>query len=381
MGERIYLDHAATTPMVPEAVEAVARALRDFGNPSSPHSFGRDARRMVEDARARVAALVGAPPEDIVFTGGATEANNTVVSWAGRTGMRFVTSAVEHPSVLEPARRLEASGGKVTVLGTDPTGRVDAGEAGRALAGGGLLSVMFANNETGVLQPVAELAARARGAGGVFHTDATQAVGRVPVDLAGLGADLASFTAHKFNGPKGVGALFVRRGLSLEPLLDGGGQEAGRRAGTLNVPAIAGMGAAAAVAARDLGERAAAVGALRDRLEKAILSSIPRSAVNGPPAPRLPGHSSVSFAHADAEAVVIGLDLVGIAVSAGSACSSGSVSASHVLKAMGLSLEDARSTVRFSLGLGNTAGEVDRAVEAVAGVVARLRAVSPSWKP
>jgi len=381
MGARAYFDHAATTPPGPEAAEAVARALRDFGNPSSPHSFGREARRIVEDARAKVAALVGAAPEEITFTSGATESNNAVVAWAGRAGRRFVTSAVEHPSILAPAQRLAESGGKVVVLGVDSTGRVDPEDA-RAAAGAApaIVSVMYANNETGVIQPVEEVAAAARAAGAFFHTDATQAVGRVPFDLSGLAADLASFSAHKFNGPKGAGALFVRRGVSFEPFLEGGGQESGRRAGTLNVPAIAGMGAASVAAAAGLGERVAAVAALRDRLERGILAAVPRAAVNGPPAPRLSGHLSVTFPHADAEGVLIGLDLEGVAASAGSACSSGNLEPSHVLKAMGLPLEAARSTIRFSLGAGNTEAEVDRAVAVVAAVVARLRAVSPSWK-
>jgi len=395
MSARAYFDHAATTPLGPEAAEAMARALRDFGNPSSPHSFGREARRLVEDARAGVADLVGVAPEEIIFTSGATESNNAVVAWAGRPGRRLVTSAVEHPSLLAPARRLAESGGKVVVLGVDPSGKIDPAEAGKAAADAGapipspsatgaalaLVSVMLANNETGVIQPAAEVAAAVRAAGALFHTDATQAVGRVPVDLGKLEADLASFSSHKFNGPKGAGALFVRRGVFIEPLLVGGEQESGRRAGTLNVPAIAGMGAAAVAAAAGLEERAAAVAALRDRLERGILAAVPRAAVNGPPAPRLPGHLNVTFPHADAEGILIGLDLEGIAASAGSACSSGNLEPSHVLKAMGLFPEATRSTVRFSLGAGNTEAEVDRVIAVVAAVVARLRAVSPSWTP
>jgi cysteine desulfurase len=398
----IYLDNAATTAPAPEVIEAVRRALEeDWGNPGSAHGFGARARRIVEKARVAVAALIGARPDEIVFTSGGTEANNLAIKGVleaekGR-GKGLLTTAVEHPCVLESARYLMRRGTPVAIVPVDGLGAVSPEDVGKALdsrPGFALVSVMLANNETGTIEPVAEVARRGRERGALVHTDAVQAVGRIPVDVNALGVDLLTLSAHKFNGPKGVGALYVRRGAALTPLLHGGGQEGGRRSGTLNVPGIAGLGAAAELAVSGLAERADRVCKLRDRLEAGILATVGNCRVNGPRvegakvaadfgdrqtsvAARLPGHLNVSFTGVEGEALLIALDLTGVACSTGSACSSGSLEPSHVLIAMGLDSKLARGAIRFSLGAGNTDADVDAVLAVLPGAVERLRKSTP----
>jgi len=373
----IYLDHNAITPVRPEAREAVLVALDRFGNPSSVHRAGRDARDLLDLARDRVAEGIGARPQDVVFTSGATEAAALAIRGvlgaapAGRR--RLVVTAVEHPCVLGLARRLEAEGTPLTVVPVDRRGEVDP-DAFRSALGPdvALAAAMRANNETGVIFPVSALAAAAREAGVPFLCDAVQAVGKIEVDVRTLGADLVLATGQKLGGPRGAGLLWITPGLRLAPLF-GGEQERGRRAGTENLPGIAGLGAAlhAAVATRE--EEARRIGALRDRLESGLLAAVPRARVNGAGAPRLPGTSSIVFEGCDAETLLMALDLEGICASAGSACHSGSTRPSGVLVAMGLSSAEARATVRFSLGWTTTAEEIDAALRIVPPLVERVR--------
>lgn len=375
---RTYLDHNATAPLRPEARAAMLDALEAFGNPSSVHAEGRRARAIVEEARERIADLVGARPAEVVFTSGATEAN----SWVLRAGWDVVlTSGVEHDSVLAPAR---AFAGKVVQLPTPASGEVrieDVGAVLEKLAGSAqrvLLTLQLANNETGVIQPVGEAAAVAREMGAAVHTDAVQAVGRVPVDIRALGVDCLSLSAHKLGGPKGVGALVLRDGFELPALIAGGGQERRRRAGTENVVGIAGFGAAAAAAKRDLSERGR-IAALRDRLEQAALDLAPGARVIGAEALRLPNTVCLALPGVSAETLVIRFDLAGIAVSAGAACSSGKVGASAVLTAMGLPDDVARSAIRVSLGWTTTDRDVDAFLttwSAIAGRRQQERAVA-----
>jgi cysteine desulfurase len=378
---RIYLDHNATTPIREEVLEAVARALREgFGNPSSVHAEGAAARAAVELAREQVAGLVGADPSEIVFTAGATEANNAalrgLVGSAG-PGARLVTTTAEHPSVEEPAAALEAAGYRVTRVPVDADGRLREGALEEALGEpAALLSVLLANNETGVLQDAKAIAVRARAHGVPLHLDATQAVGKWPVRVGELGADLLSASAHKLNGPKGVGFLFVRRGLALSPWIAGGPQERGRRGGTENVAGIAGLGAACALAAAELDLRVTGWGRLRDRLWAGIREKVPAVRRNGAGAATLPNTLSVAFEGVDGEALLQALDLDGVAVSAGAACHSGSIAPSRVLLAMGRSAEEARATLRFSVGHGIGEGEIDRVLAILPDLVARAREAS-----
>lgn len=373
----IYLDHNAITPLRPEAREALLLALERFGNPSSVHRAGRDARDVLDLARDRAARALGARPQDLVFTSGATEgaalAIRGVLGAAPPGRRRLVVTAVEHPCVLGLARQLEAGGTPLTVVPVDRRGEVDPAAFRAALGPDvALAAAMRANNETGVLLPVAALAAAAREAGAPFLCDAVQAVGKIEVDVRTLGADLALATGQKFGGPRGAGLLWVTPGLRLAPLL-GGEQERGRRAGTENLPGVAGLGAAIerAVAARE--EDAARLGALRDRLEQGLLAAVPRARVNGAGAPRLPGTSSILFEGCDAETLLVAMDLEGLCASAGSACHSGSTRPSGVLLALGLSDGEARSTIRFSLGWTTTAGEIDAALRIVPPLVERVR--------
>ena len=377
---RIYLDHNATTPLDPRVLEAMLPVLRDeHGNPSSIHVFGQRARAIVEDARAEVAALVAAHPTDVVFTGSGTEADNLAlrgVALAAREGRRkIVYAAFEHHAVVNTARALGREGFPVEAVRARPDGRVDLDElAARVDGQTALVCLMLANNETGVLQPVAEAVALARRHGALVHCDAVQAAGKLPVDFAALDVDLLALSAHKIYGPKGVGALVVRRGTKLEPLLRGGAQERNRRAGTENVAGIAGFGAAARLAWAQLGAEAARLAALRDDLEARLLA-IPDAQVNGG-APRLAGTTNVSFAGTDAESLLMALDLEGLAVSTGAACAAGAVEPSHVLRAMGLPMARVQASLRFSLGRGTTAEEVARAAAVVARAVERQRAAA-----
>ncbi len=377
-----YLDHNAITPMRPQAKAAVNAALDVFGNPASVHAAGRAARDVLDRARAQVAAALGAQPAEIVFTSGATESAALAIRGvlgAGPAGREdLVVTAVEHPCVLAVADALRAEGRRVTVLPVDRRGLPDL-EAARAAVTvrTALFCAMTANNETGVLLPVRELAAIARDRGALFFTDAVQAVGKIEVDVRTLGADLLALTGQKFGGPRGAGALWVKSGVRLAPLL-GGTQERGRRAGTENLPGAAGLGAAieAAVACRD--EDAPRIAALRNRLEAGLLTALPGAVVNGAGAPRLPGTLSLTIPGADAEALLIALDLDGVCASAGSACHSGSAKPSSVLAAMGLTDAEARATLRLSLGWTSTDEDVDRALELVPRLAARVRAAIPA---
>ncbi len=377
---RSYLDHNATTPPHPDAIAAMEGVLReDFGNPSSVHGEGARAREVLERARGQVAELLGVEPDTIVFTSSATEANNTVLrsaeARAPQHGDRIVTCSTEHPSILELVDELRSAGLGVTVLPVASDGSLDPEVFARSLDEHTLLaSVMWANNETGVIHPIPELARIARERGVPFHTDAVQALGKLPLDLGRLPVDFASFSAHKLGGPKGTGALYTRSGERVAPLLRGGPQEGRRRAGTENVPGIAGFGAACAAAGRELERNAALRRSLRDRLWDGIAAKIPDSHLNAASAERLPHVLNVSFADADSEALVASLDLEGIAVAAGAACASGSLEPSHVLLAMGLPPELGRGSIRFSFGLGNGEQDVDRVIDVLPAVVERVRA-------
>ncbi|MFH1144713.1 MAG: cysteine desulfurase NifS [Candidatus Eisenbacteria bacterium] len=385
---RIYLDHNATTPLDPLVLDEMLPYLRDrFGNASSVHEAGREARRAVEQARERVAALIHADPAEIVFTSGGTEADNHalrgVFAKGGRDGderPHLITSAIEHPAVLNTAQMLEKRGYGVTYLPVDARGRIDvAAVAGAIRSETRLISVMLANNEVGTLQPVAELAPQARERKILLHTDGVQALGRIAIDVRALGVDLLSMSSHKIYGPQGVGALFIRRGVSVGPLIVGGHQERRRRGGTENVAGIVGFGKACELCGQGLEQNAARTAALRDRLEQAILRRIPHATINGHPTHRLPNTLNAAFRFVEGEALLINLDFEGVAVSTGSACSSGDLKPSHVLIAMGISPVDAHGSLRFSLGRTTTEAEIDAALEVLVRVVERVRSMSPMY--
>ena len=366
---RIYLDNNATTPIHPEVLRVLEASLRDvFGNASSIHKEGQAARRAIEDAREAVARLIGATAREVVFTSGGTESNNAAIfgAFSRDQSCHIVTTAIEHPSVAEPVRELEKRGCEVSWIAPSRRGDVSAADVIAALRDDTrLVTVMMANNETGVIQPVAEIGAACRARGLHFHVDAVQAAGKIDIDVAAIGCDTLSLSAHKIHAPKGIGALYVRKGLALASHLVGGAQERRRRAGTENVPLAAAFGAAASLAL-DPSVRSR-VASLRDRFESALEGVV----VNGADAPRLPNTSNVTFPGADGEGIVIGLDLAGIAVSTGSACSSGRIEPSPVLLAMGMTAEEAKATVRISLSRMTTEEEVDRAISVLRDVVPR----------
>lgn len=376
---RIYLDHNATTPLRPEARAAMLPVLdENFGNPSSTHWGGAEARDAIEAARAQLASLLGVAPDTIVFTSGATESNNTVLRSAAlrapRHGDTIVTCATEHPAVLEVAEELREQGLSVVTLPVDSDGRLDPERFAAALNDSVLLaSIMYVNNETGVIQPIPELAASAREGRVPFHSDAVQALGKLPLDLSALPVDFASFSAHKLGGPKGVGALYARAGQRFQPLLRGGPQERRRRPGTQNVPGIVGLGAACAAAQADLVERSARLSALRERLWLGIEAKIPDAHQNGSLEHRVPHTLNVSFRGADSEALVEALDLEEIAVASGAACASGSTEPSHVLLAMGLPPERSTCAIRLSLGFSTRGDEIDHVLSVLPEVVKRVR--------
>jgi cysteine desulfurase len=382
---RIYLDHNATTPADEGVIEAVAQAMRDLvGNGSSVHSFGQQAKGAIDGARTAVAALIGGQPAEVVFTAGGTESINLAVRGAAEalepTGRReIVVSGIEHEAVLQTSRAMARRGWTLTVVPVESTGLVSPEAVREAVSDRtALVSVMHANNEVGTVQPVADIAAIAHERGALMHTDAVQSAGKIPVSARALGVDLLSISAHKFYGPKGVGALWVRRGVRLTPQMTGGRQERSRRAGTENVPALVGMGVAARLAMHALEACHTRIGAMRDRLEAGVLRGVPHTAVNGATAPRVPNTTNISFDRVEAESLLIALDLEGIAVSTGSACSSGTLEPSHVLKAMGLGSARAQSSLRFSLGVANTEAEIDRVVAVLPGLVQKLRALTRS---
>jgi cysteine desulfurase len=375
--DAIYLDHAATTPLRPEARAAMLPFLEGrFGNPSSLHRFGREARAALEDARARLARVLGAAPAEVVFTRAGTEADNIAILGRVRAagGGAVVCSAVEHKAVLGAAHAAEVLGSPVRMVPVDADGVVRLDELERTFAEWpAVVSLMWANNEVGTLQPVRAAAELCATAGVCFHSDAVQALGKVPVRVDEVQADLLSFSAHKLGGPKGTGALFVRRGTRLDPLFHGGGQERGLRPGTEDVAGAAGFAAAAEAAEAERETAMARVRSLRDRLEAGLRERVPDLRVNAERADRLPGISNVSVPGTDPEALLASLDLEGIAASSGSACSSGAVEPSHVLTAMGLPRDVAGPSVRFSLGWTTTEAEIDRVLEVFPAVVARLR--------
>jgi cysteine desulfurase len=377
---RIYLDHNATTPPHPDVAEAVAAAMRaTFGNASSVHAFGQEARAALERSRADVARLIGASPSEVVLLGGGTEANNFALrglAAAGQAGDRneIVTTAIEHESVLNTARALARRGWSLTILPVEASGIVTPEALEAAVSPRtALVSVMHANNEIGTVQPIASLARIAHAHGALFHTDAVQSAGKIPVDVRSLEVDLLSISGHKFYGPKGTGALWIRRGTRLAPLMTGGRQERNRRAGTENLPGLVGLGVASALAVEKLPSEAVRLAALRDRLERGILERVPGTIVNGALEPRVPNTTNISFDRIEAESLLIALDLEGVAVSTGSACSSGTLEPSHVLKAMGLGASRAQSSLRFSLGAANTDDEVGRVLDVLPGAVEKLR--------
>lgn len=384
--KRVYFDHNATTPVAPEVLAAMLPYLGDvYGNASSIHAFGQAARGAVERARSSVAALLGAQSSEITFSSGGTESNNQaifgVLGSALQAGRHVITSAIEHVAVLDPCRELAKRGVDLTILPVDRDGLINPEDVRRAIRPDtALITVMLANNELGTIEPIEEIGKIAAENGIVFHTDAVQAAGKIPIDVTRLGVHLLSVSAHKFYGPKGVGALYVRKGTQLKPILFGGHSERDRRPGTEDVAAIAGTGTAAELALTNMQEESARLGALRDRLEKGLLERVPHCWVNGARAPRMPNTTNMTFPFVEGEAMVIALDLKGIACSTGAACSSGAVEPSHVLTAIGLAPEDARATLRLSLGHQNTQEEIDFALETIPAVIERLRQLSPTYK-
>jgi cysteine desulfurase len=384
--ERIYLDYAATTPTHPEVVKAMLPYFTEaFGNPSSLHSYGQEAKGAIEEARAKVAELIGAQNGEIVFTSGGTEADNFAlkgVAYANEgKGSHIITSAIEHHAVLEACRFLERRGFEVTYLPIDRYGLVDPDNVRRAITDKTILiSVMQANNEVGTIEPIVEIGKIAGEAGVYFHTDAVQTVGHIPVNVNELGVDLLAMSAHKLYGPKGIGALYIRKGTKLVSFMHGGEQERRRRAGTENVPGIVGFGRAAELAQQEMGEEAKRLTHFRDRLIKGLLERIDHTHLNGHPVARLPNNVNISVDFVEGESMLLNLDLEGICVSTGSACSSQSLEPSHVLLAMGLSHEQAHGSLRFSLGKWTTEEGVDRVLEVLPRVVAKLRAMSPLLK-
>lgn len=382
---RIYLDNAATTPVIPEVMAAMLPYFGNFfGNPSSLHSFGQEARRAVEAARAELASLINAEPDEIIFTSGGTESNNFAlkgVALANRhRGCHIVTTKIEHHAVLEPCRFLEDQGFRVTYLDVDEFGLVDPDDAAKAITPETVLvSVMHANNEIGTVEPLAEIGRITREKGVFFHTDAVQTLGHLPIDVRKMGLDLLSASAHKLNGPKGVGFLYVRKGTRIAPFLHGGDQEKKRRASTHNVPGIIGFATAARAAGREMESEISRLTGLRDRFIREVISRVPHCRLNGHPEKRLPGNINLSAACVEGEALVLTLDMEGVACSTGSACTSETLEPSHVLKAIGLPQELAHGSMRFSLGRMNSSADVDHVAGILPGIIEKLRAISPLY--
>ena len=386
---RIYLDHNSTTPVHSAVVTAVRTALeQQFGNASSVHFFGQNAKTVVDNARTSVATLIGAGPQEIVFTSGGTESDNLAIrgvaeSTALSNRLHLITSSIEHEAVLQTFKALSKRGWKTTLVPVGQSGIVEPDALEAAITDDtALVSIMHVNNEIGTIQPLAALAEIAHRHGALFHTDAVQSVGKLNMTVADLNIDLLSLSAHKFYGPKGIGALWVRRGSRLVSTSTGGKQERNRRAGTENVPGIAGLGIASRLALQNVASDAETISMLRDKLETGILQIVPGTIVNGDPSKRISNTTNISFDRVEAESLLIALDLEGVAVSTGSACSSGTLEPSHVLRAMGFSAHRAQNSIRFSLGSDNTSEEIDRVIDILPKLVQKLRSVSrPSISP
>jgi cysteine desulfurase len=382
----VYLDHNATTPVHPEVKEAVAPFFSElFGNPSSIHWAGRGVRKAIEDARQEIAAFFGSQPLEVVFTSSGTESDNLAIkgiAWRkGNAGKHIVTSAVEHPAIMNSCRFLEAQGYRVTYAPVNRQGIVEPDSVRRAIAKDTILvSIMHANNETGCVMPIAEIGRIARETGVLMHTDAVQAAGKIPIDWKELPVDLLTFSGHKVNGLKGAGGLLVRKGIELEAVVHGGHQERGRRGGTENVVGIVAMGKAFSLLRDGMAEEVRETRRLRDKFEKALFDRIPELVLNGHPTERLPNTVNLSFRFVEGEALLLNLDILGIACSSGSACTSGSLEASPILMAMGADPVDAQGALRFSLGRGNSDEDIDYSVGAIEEVVNKLRAMSPLFK-
>lgn len=386
MTERIYVDNAATTKVAPEVLEAMLPYFtQDYGNPSSIYAEGRKAKSAVEHAREQVAAAIGADPKEIYFTGSGSEADNWAIRSTARAlkskGNHIITSAVEHHAVLHTCKDLESQGYEVTYLPVDKYGMVSPDDVKSAIKDATvLISIMLANNEIGTIMPIAEIGEIAKAAGIVFHTDAVQAIGNIPVDVNAMNVDMLSLTGHKFHGPKGSGALYVRNGVKLMSFITGGAQERMRRAGTENVPGIVGLGKAIELATANIPEKQKKLTALRDAYIKKVLETIPYSHLNGHPTKRLPGNANISFEFIEGEGMLLCLDMKGISASSGSACTSGSLDPSHVLLAIGLKHEEAHGSLRVSFGEDNTADDVNYIADSLKEIVERLRMMSPLYE-
>lgn len=381
----IYLDHAATTPTRPEVLEAMIPYFTEkYGNPSGIYSVGRETRKAIDEARDKVAALLGAKSEEIIFTSGGSESDNMAIKGIAFArhdkGNHIITSSIEHHAVLDACKFLKSQGFEVTFLPVDGYGQVNPEDVRKAIKRETILiTIMHSNNEVGTLEPIPEIGRIAREAGVPFHTDAVQSIGNVPVNVDDLGVDMLSISAHKFYGPKGVGVLYIRKGTKLINLIHGGGQERGRRAGTENVAGIVGLARAMELAVTELESYASRVSRLRDKLISGISERIPRVRLNGHPKNRLPGNANFCVEFVEGEAMLLNLDMMGIAASSGSACTSGSLEPSHVLLAMGIPPEIAHGSLRFSIGRDNTDEDIDRVLEVLPEIVKKLREMSPLW--
>lgn len=382
---KVYFDHSATTATAPEvASQMVEYMTNTFGNPSSVHAFGREAKKAVIHARKQVADLIGANPEEILFTSGGTEGDNMALRGIAeankKRGNHIITTQIEHHAILHTCEALEKEGYRVTYLPVDEYARINPQDVADAICDDTILiSVMFANNEVGTIQPIAEIGKIAKEKGIYFHTDAVQAVGNYPIDVNEYGIDLLTISSHKFHGPKGIGALYIRKGVRIKPILFGGAQEKTLRPGTENTPGIVGLGKAAELAQAELTDKINRVQKLRDKLIAGITERIPEAKLNGHPTLRMPGNVNFSFRYIEGESLLLNLDIKGIAASSGSACTSGSLDPSHVLLAMGITHEIAHGSLRLSLGRENTEEDVDYCLEVLPEIVARLRSMSPLY--
>ena len=386
MKTKYYFDNAATTPVREEVLQAILPYFREYyGNASSVYGIAKESKKALEKARAQVAAAIGAKPEEVYFTAGGSESDNLALRGIAeayqKKGNHIITTKIEHHAILHTAEYLEKHGVEVTYLNVDEFGRISLEELEKAIRPKTILiSIMFANNEIGTIQPIAEIGAIAKKHGILFHTDAVQALGHVPIDVEKMNIDLLSMSGHKLGAPKGIGAIYIRKGVAVTPLIFGGAQESKRRAGTENIPGIVGMGMAAELAVKEMEEMTEKLTAMRDKLIRGILEQIPHSRLNGHPTERLPGNCNISFSYIEGESLLLLLDALGIAASSGSACTSGSLDPSHVLMAIGLKHEVAHGSLRLTLDHQNTEEEVDFVLEKLPSIVQRLRDMSPVWE-